>query len=215
MAFLAPSLVQLRNEVNARFPGRDRKSDGWIGDADHKKRKSDHNPDAKGCVHAIDVDKDGINPKLVVSAAIKDPRTAYVIFNRKIYSRGSGFRARKYTGKNPHTEHLHVSILRTATAEVNAASWRLAAAAARMSTTAAVAPPRFPGRRLVHRPGTKLMQGSDVRTWQARMLVVGRSIEVDGVYGPKSAAVARAFQQHKGLEVDGIVGPKTWEASWT
>jgi hypothetical protein len=37
------------------------------------------------------------------------------------------------------------------------------------------------------------MQGSDVRTWQARMRVVGRSIEVDGVYGPRSAAVARAL----------------------
>lgn len=121
-SFLAPSLVQLRNEINAKWPVRDRKSDGWIGDRAHQARRSDHNPDDKGCVHAIDVDKDGINPSLVVSAVIKDPRTAYVIWNRKIYSRGSDFRARRYIGPNPHTEHLHVSILRTAAAEVNAAS---------------------------------------------------------------------------------------------
>ena len=35
--FLAPSLVALRNGVNAKFPKRDKKSDGWIGDPTHSK----------------------------------------------------------------------------------------------------------------------------------------------------------------------------------
>lgn len=53
------------------------------------------------------------------------------------------------------------------------------------------------------------------RTWQAKMRSRGWSIAVDGVYGPDSAEVARAFQKEKGLVVDGIVGPSTWRATWT
>ena len=75
MAYLAPSLVQLRNEINRRWPNRDKTSDGWIGDPAHQATKSDHNPDSKGCVHALDIDKDGIDPWLVVGQAIKHPAT--------------------------------------------------------------------------------------------------------------------------------------------
>ena len=47
---LAPALVQLRQELNARWPGRSKASDGTIGDAAHKARVSEHNPDADGVV---------------------------------------------------------------------------------------------------------------------------------------------------------------------
>ncbi len=74
--------------------------------------------------------------------------------------------------------------------------------------------PQWPGRHLRHVPG-RLIRGEDVRVWQARMRARGWHIEVDGVYGPQSAEVARRFQREKGLEVDGIVGPVTWAAAWT
>ncbi|MBE1531356.1 peptidoglycan recognition protein family protein [Actinomadura algeriensis] len=72
--------------------------------------------------------------------------------------------------------------------------------------------PRWPGRYLTQPP---MMSGSDVRTWQARMRERGWRLDVDGVYGPRSEEVCRAFQREKGLPVDGIVGPVTWAAAWT
>lgn len=58
------------------------------------------------------------------------------------------------------------------------------------------------------------MVGSDVRRWQARMRERGWNIDVDGIFGPQTERVARAFQAEKGLRVDGIVGPETWRAAW-
>jgi hypothetical protein len=111
MARLAPSLINLFDELNLRWPHRDHKSDGWIGDKAHQARQSDHNPDSRGIVHAIDIDADGIDTGLVVGMTARlDRATEYVIFNRWIYSRSRDFEPKRYTGSNPHTGHIHVSI---------------------------------------------------------------------------------------------------------
>lgn len=118
-AYLAPSLVDLRNEINAANPGRDKSSDGWIGDAAHAARVSDHNPDPlpNGVVRALDVDVDGCPPDHLIAVAIRDPRVEYVISRGKIYERGNGFKAKVYTGSNKHDKHTHISIRHTKTAE--------------------------------------------------------------------------------------------------
>jgi hypothetical protein len=121
--YLAPCLVSLRDEINTRWPERDKGSDGWIGDPTHAARVSDHNPDSKGCVHAIDVDVDGIDVDLLLKQVIGDPRVWYVIFDRRIYSRTYGWAARVYTGTNPHTAHVHVSIRYDRAYEDNTATW--------------------------------------------------------------------------------------------
>lgn len=111
MARLVPCLVQLRGEFDACFPGRDRASDGWIADAAHS-AGSDHQPDGRGLVHAIDVDA-GLGSPIgdVVRhlVARKDRRLTYIIHARTIWSASHGWNPRKYDGPNPHIEHAHIS----------------------------------------------------------------------------------------------------------
>lgn len=56
---------------------------------------------------------------------------------------------------------------------------------------------------------------ADLKKWQQRMKGRGWSITADGLYGPATAKVARAFQEEKRLGVDGLIGRETWEAAWT
>jgi len=129
--YLAPALVALRAQINATYPGRDRTSDGWIGDTSHAARKSDHNPDwaAGGIVRAIDVDEDGIPAASLVSAIIADPRVAYVIYEGRIWENPSAFPGRgywrPYSGINPHNHHFHVSVRRGGLWDASTRPWSL------------------------------------------------------------------------------------------
>lgn len=122
--YLALSLRKLRDQINAKWPKRDKGSDGWIGDASHNARKSDHNPDygSGGVVRALDIDKDGINVDELLKAVIGEPRVAYVIWNRRIWTHTKGWQP--YSGPNGHTAHIHVSIRHTKAAEA-ATAWNL------------------------------------------------------------------------------------------
>lgn len=129
---LAPSLVDLIDEVDAKWPNRKRTSDGSIGDNSHAARASEHNPDRDsdamplGYVSALDVTKDSAAQiETLRRALIADPRTWYVIHNRTIWSRSNGFRAQGYAGSNPHLVHLHVSLMQTAAA-AKAGPWGIA-----------------------------------------------------------------------------------------
>ena len=112
---------QLRLQIDDSYPERDRTSDGWIGDTRHSARSSDHNPDAKGIVRAIDIDRDlsgkakpDLMPDLADQIRLfakrdKSKRISYIIFNKKICSGNSLWRWVPYRGINPHTKHCHVS----------------------------------------------------------------------------------------------------------
>lgn len=114
---LAPALVALRDEVNARWPGRDKSSDGTIGDPAHQRGVSEHNPDLEGVVRAIDITALGIDVDALLDAAIGDPRVHYVIYRGRICSRTYGWTWRPSSG---HEHHIHIS-LRNRTSE--SASW--------------------------------------------------------------------------------------------
>lgn len=114
---VAKSLLALRDQVNTMAPGRDKSSDGTIGDPSHQSRKSDHNPNADGVVTAMDISNDPAHG--VVSRNIaemlrisKDTRIKYVISNRQIFSsQTSPWEWRPYTGVNAHEKHVHVSVV--------------------------------------------------------------------------------------------------------
>jgi hypothetical protein len=143
---LVPCLVTLRNEFNKLAPGRDKASDGSIGDAAHQQESSDHNPDETGRtpysdadhineVHAIDVDDDlrlagwSMNRALEIIITRhregRDNRLQNVIYNRRIWSRSWGWTARAYTGASAHTEHAHFSARYTTAQESDTRPWGL------------------------------------------------------------------------------------------
>lgn len=123
MARRARSLETLLAEVNARHAQRDTGSDGWIGDAAHRSRPSDHNPNTAGVVRAQDFDADvdpgdrELSPELWdFLLASRDRRISYVISRARMFSsypvRGyPSWTPRPYSGSNGHFTHLHLSVV--------------------------------------------------------------------------------------------------------
>lgn len=111
---VARSLDKLLAQINAYAPRRSKRSDGSIGDAAHSARKSDHNPDSRGIVHARDFTHDprgGFDAHAYMRRLAKagDRRIKYLISNRQIFNPSLARRWRPYAGANPHTAHAHVS----------------------------------------------------------------------------------------------------------
>lgn len=131
VAVLTKALARLRADFDAAFPGRDKASDGWVGDRAHQASTSGHNPDDTAGsrseytdadntaeVRAVDVDDDlrsslYVTMFKVVERIIATPadarRLKYVIYAGRIASKSSGWAWRPYSGANPHDKHAHFS----------------------------------------------------------------------------------------------------------
>lgn len=219
MAVLAPTLCRCRSEINYRWPHRDHGSDGWIGDLAHRLTRSDHNPNGRGVVDAIDIDVDGIVPALLVAILIRHPATNYVIWNRKIWSRSNGFVARAYTGPDPHTGHVHCSISQSVTAENNSQPWGIGS----IIVIPVVLPPStgpielaWAQRLAGALPVLSLSPTGrrSVRKAQALLNIADGTAHLteDGGFGPLTLATTKQFQRVYHLDDDGVIGAKTWAA---
>jgi hypothetical protein len=190
--YLAPSLARFRTSVNMRWPNRDKSSDGWIGDAAHQSRTSDHNPAASGVVRALDLDKDGLHVPTVLASALLHPSVRYVIHAARIMHVDKRFKPVKYTGSNLHYGHIHTSIQHTRAAEADKTDWR---------------PVSSPFTWPLLKAG---MEGTAVRQLQAYLNGHGYSLSLDADFGPATDSAVRAFQRKwTPKDVDGVVGPKT------
>lgn len=201
---LAKSLERLRAQVNAAYPNRSKTSDGWIGDAAHRARPSDHNPNASGVVQALDIThdpKNGVDSGALAEKlrASGDPRIKYIISNHRIANSGQPWR--KYTGSNPHTMHVHISVKDAAKFYDDAGDWPLSGYITRPVPASEPVTPAPVARPLLQR-GSK---GAAVRELQKLLLIT-----VDGEFGPRTQAAVKAFQKKHNLAADGIVGPYTW-----
>ena len=211
---LAPSLAQLRREINARWPNRDKSTDGSVGDLSHAARASDHNPNSRRSVNAIDIDEDGIDAWGLVDLAITDPRVNYVIYERKIWQRKHGFKPRPYSGINAHTKHIHVSIIQSVAAEQNTAPWGIAKIGAssgiKPSTGGTTTKPSTTNPNPNQSEEDELMALSKETLKQITDATLGVNVTANGKSAPLVQHMAEAFvadkaQSAKLAELDGKI----------
>jgi hypothetical protein len=217
---VAKSLAVLTDEIEAKYPG----TTVWnIGDQAHQSGYSDHNPNGAGVVCASDVKPDGgLDLQKFVNHLIANPHPnlRYVIFNRKIYQRKNGFEAQAYSGKSPHTEHVHVSVgngpdQRSTEGYDNESPWGIAdlgkpkpskpQAPSKPSTNTS----NLGGKMPTLKRGSK---GMDVRRLQGLLTANGYKTSIDGVFGSQTEKRVKAFQDKHAKPSDGIVGKLTWSA---
>ncbi|NYT96330.1 peptidoglycan-binding protein [Salinispora sp. H7-4] len=145
---VVPNLDEARDQLNRRFPDRDTRSDGSIGDTSHQRYPSSHNPDRTGRpeyrdgdqldeVRARDFDADlhdpgGVTMEQVVQLWVTLARSGalwwvrYIIYQGRIWHRRHNFATRAYTGSNRHTTHCHVNSDFTQAADtVRRTDWQL------------------------------------------------------------------------------------------
>lgn len=108
MTRIAVSIETLTAEVHARSP----QTTIYHYDNDTA-RNSDHDPNSYGVICAADImqghglDLHKLSREIVAS---RHPECAYVIYNKQIASRNTGWEWVEYHGESDHEDHIHVSV---------------------------------------------------------------------------------------------------------
>lgn len=239
MAKLCAAGVTLRDQVNQRWPSRDKASDGWIGDAAHAARDgwgtngkgSYHNPDPNGIVHAIDLDEDffgkgkgGQKAAMEFAQQLatycregKDGgRIAHIVYEDKVASgtaQNWHFRGSGYG----HTHHIHISF--TNKADKDGSKFRLPIFETGENKPTPTKPkpenkvPSYPGRsKLIYK-----QRNEDVRDMQKQLIKKGFAIAngPTGFYGDQTTAAVKKFYASLGKKKDGkSLDPAAWNSLW-
>lgn len=208
---VVPALDEARDQLNDRFPDRDKSSDGSIGDTAHQGTSSSHNPDKTGTpefrdgdskneVRARDFDADlrdpdGVTMEQVVQLWVTLARQGvlwwvrYIIYNGRIWHKRDGYVTRAYTGSNDHSKHCHVNNDFTQEAdEVRGTNWHLLELGA-----PAPKPPATPAKLAVDNE----LGPKTIRRWQEIM-----GTTPDGVIDEEDSQLVRAVQKHLKETVD-------------
>ena len=228
-ARLVAAGTTLRTQVNKRFPKRDTASDGWIGDAAHAARESDHNVDPKGWVHALDLDEDFgtrndnmiFANQLIACARNGDDggRLKYVVYEDQIAS--GTYRTQIIDGKETdvywrwrgsgydHKIHIHTSF--TAKAEKDGKEFPLPILGVRGTMWDGVVPDLDNVRKSMDDPKVR-----NIAAWRVacKLRDAGHytgTPPVQSVQGYPELAVV-AFQKMMGWEGSGRYGDKTHQA---
>lgn len=205
---LTRGLQTIRAEFNAAFPGRDRTTDGAVGDLAHQTGSSGHNPDRTGRaeyrdgdaldeVRAIDVDRDLV-PGAPASedwmmrcvqhiiTGLRAGRYSpvplrYIIYRGLIWHVNTGWASRIYTGSNKHNAHAHFS-----------GAWTQAGDGWSGSLGLQEVRGAGEGQDVIVREGDS---GEEVRYVQYLLAELGFPAgEIDGKYGPKMAAAVNGYR---------------------
>lgn len=192
---LAPSLIELRDEINENWPLRDKTSDGSLGNAAHSARLSDHNPNGKRVVCAIDVDEDLLGSKasayprfnsgapakqILLDVLIKLAREGkinqahYFIYERKIYQKKNNWNPAPYSGPNAHEHHLHISVEQVESLWVRRAPWGITKALPKFLPVYVVDPARVSTHLIANGPEGK----DDLERKPGFRITTG--VEIDG-----------------------------------
>jgi len=199
---------------------------GWVSD-----------DQGKGVVRADDVDAGpGLNPNeshdetgdVVAEAALAALRThfglfkifktkhpamgngAYVIHERQIASHKTKGKLIPYSGVDPHTSHVHISVALAQSGYDSLRSWKIAEFAGHSAAVSKKLPNL--NRLNSHKPRNRFA----VRKLQ-RLLNYGphKDIAVDGDYGPETAARVKEFKSIRPSipnKSGWVVGQATWAA---
>ena len=215
-------------QVDAMAPGRSTATDGTVASSTHSATNptSDHEPGKPpvGIVAAIDITHDPANgaDMAAVAEAIRvsrDPRVKYVIHDHEIFSsydhaNGPPYTWRPYSGSNPHTSHVHVSVLNVAALYDDPSPWSIGTEGADDMPTI---PIRYADGMTTYKGVTgRPAWAEEVRVRQYRLAALGYDIGSDGAdgkYGDDTKDAVLAFITAESLKPPGggTYDGKVWD----
>jgi peptidoglycan hydrolase-like protein with peptidoglycan-binding domain len=178
-----------------------------------------------GVVTARDYTHDpgaGLDCEVLYQALVRsrDPRVKYIIWRGTITSGAGGpspWVRKKYTGPNPHNQHLHLSVVSDKARYDDVRDWSTGLGGG----APAPQPPPTSGQPWLALPAVRSRPRS-FQNWYNRhpfspplLPVIS---PVADTFGPQSEAALKKVQARYGLTADGIDGPKTkkllWDLGW-
>jgi hypothetical protein len=108
----SPAAIAVLRQATALYPKRKKTISGIVAFVQRIRKASPNSDHNTGLAVDLTHDpKNGIDCAVIFEKLKEDERVSYLIFNKKIWARAKAKSGnRPYSGSNPHTKHLHISI---------------------------------------------------------------------------------------------------------